>query len=121
MKPRAFVLTPLLDYDFTSLYPRWIETENDIVCIFQNRHPPVWDKKFQTTLISQLENKKFDPLLDYFVITGAFIPITLSCCVLGMLFDDFKILQFWSAESAYSMIHMQYSTIQKESDAQTLT
>ena len=110
---RAFVLDRVA-YDLTSLVPQWVKDESDVVLIFDSLstdgipRPSVWSKEFQKQVIQILDKLKFDTELDYFVVTGHFVPITTACCIFGMLFDTFTILQFSNAERAYIAIRVEY-------------
>jgi|SRR3972149_6818775 len=113
MSSRAFILDKSANYDFSSLIPRWIPNEDSIVYLFQsgqengNYRPSVWNKRYQEAIVDRLTKENFDPNVDFFVVTGPFIPITVACATLGLLFDYFTMLQFSTAECSYNTIIME--------------
>ena len=111
--PRAFILDKVSNYDFTSLIPQWVDSEDNFIYLFNgesgNYRPSVWNKMYQQAIIERLISEKFDPEVDFFVVTGAFIPITIACAVLGITFDAFQMLQFSNAESSYNLVRMEYN------------
>jgi hypothetical protein len=104
-----------VNYDLSSLIPQWVKSEEDIVFIFdsftQGGHPrpAVWGPKFQGEFVQRMLELNYNHEEDFFVVTGHFIPVTTAMATLGMMFDEFTILQFSNSDRGYSSIKMEYS------------
>lgn len=113
-RPRAFILDKAVNYDFSALIGKWVPSKDNFVYLFSSNvevgkyRPSVWNKKYQEEIIKRLTDEGFDPELDYFVVTGPFIPTTLACAVMGLMYDSFRMLQFSNAEASYCLIKVEY-------------
>jgi hypothetical protein len=97
MSKRAFVLTPCsMDVSEASMY-------GDIKYVFaaDESRPSIWRADFLHEVVRRLEHDKFDPREDFFVATGAFVPVVLVACELVARYGSLRCLVFNSVDCNY--------------------
>jgi len=99
MKPRVFVLEQEKELNFYA--PAEVHGELNFVIKPNTKRPSIWDDRFVTEVISNLEEAGFDPARDHFVAVGPIVAISILIASLVSKYTKVSVLLFDSKMGGY--------------------
>lgn len=98
MTPRVFMVE---EYKVDA---RNAERFGTLVYIFQPNEyrPSIWDEAFRDAAIARLDKMDYDPTVDYIIVAGAIVPLTLVLTELVATFGEIQVLFYSASEREYT-------------------